>query len=127
MFKGNKNVNSKWFSPHLYFLPKLGRYISTTNGSNYGKAKHMLSFSIISALNYSRNYILKKIYLRFLMFFSWFYNQYLPIFIFGSITKKKNKLFLFIERQVGSLDKKKCWKVCYVFSLHFLFNSLSKH
>lgn len=37
----------------------------TMNGNNYGKAKHMFSFNTTPALNYSRDSILKKIYLSF--------------------------------------------------------------
>lgn len=53
----------------------------TLNGRNYGKAKHMLSFNIVLALNYLRDDILKKIYPIFLVFF------------FGSTTNDYTNVF----------------------------------
>ena len=41
------------------------KYVMTMNSNNYGKVKHMLSFNILPAFNYSRYNILRQIHLSF--------------------------------------------------------------
>lgn len=79
----------------------------TLNGRNYGKAKDMLSFNIVLALNYLRDDILKKIYPIFLVFF------------FGSVTNDYTNVFT-----CWRLDKEKWWNSCCFIS--YIFGQISK-